>query len=354
MNQQVREGEELEAKNIRRFLEEKGLFPQSTAEMEITQFSNGFSNLTYQVKLEDTELILRRPPFGAVKRGHDMGREYKVLSRLQKAFPQSPLALAYTEDLEITGAPFYIMEKISGPILSIKEAKKRKLSPAEYKKVSEQWLQTFVNLHKTDYRSVGLEDLGKPDGYVERQVRNWSKQYEAAATKDLQVAKDLMQWLHENQTTDYDHCFIHNDYKYDNVVFTDDSWTEIKAVLDWEMCTLGDPLMDLGSSLAYWTMKADGPMVMQGLPSPTMFEGNLSRTELVQSYAEKSGRDIKYLGFYYAFGLFKLAVIVQQLFFRYKKGLTQDKRFAHLDQSAEFLCLMAWQSVQKKKIDHLF
>ena len=354
MAQHVRKGEELNEESLKVFLQQNELINDPKSDLEVTQYSNGFSNLTYLLAIEDKEYVLRRPPFGAIKRGHDMGREYKVLSRLYKAFAKSPQAYAYTEDEAWIGSSFYVMEKVDGIILSPKEVKQRTITPEEFPVIANTWLETFVELHRVDYKSVGLEDLGRPDGYVNRQVSNWGKQWVKAATRDVEEAQKLIQWMDDHQPRTYDHSLIHNDYRYDNIVFKDDSWKEVRAVLDWEMCTLGDPLMDLGSSLAYWTMPSDGPLVANGIPSPTILPGNPGRTEVVQMYCAKSGRSSHDLVFYYVYGLFKLAVIAQQIYYRYNKGLTTDERFANLDQSAQFLCMIAWQAVQKKRIDHLF
>ena len=163
-----------------------------------------------------------------------------------------------------------------------------------------------------------------------------------------------MNWLAKNQPQKYAHSLIHNDFKYDNVVFADQSWQKINAVLAWKMCTLGDPLMDLGTSVAYWMTKDDHPMILQGLPSPTSLPGNPSRTELVEIYGERSGRSIKDLIFYYAFGLFKIAVIVQQIYYRYHHGMTANPKFAQLNQATRLFCLMAWQAIQKKRVERLF
>ncbi len=351
MQQNVRKGEELNEKNLKQFLQQQGLIDQEHSDLDVFQFQNGFSNLTYLLGIEDKEFVLRRPPAGAIKRGHDMGREYKVLSHLNKAFAKAPKAFAYEENAEVIGAPFYIMEKVEGIILTSKEAYKRKIAPTDFPIIADRWLTTFVELHAVNYNDIGLGDLGKPAGYVERQVTNWGKQYLKAATIDVPEAKKIMQWMEENQPREYDHSLIHNDYRYDNIVFEDDSWQTVSAVLDWEMCTLGDPLMDLGTSLAYWTMTADGDMIVKGIPSPTIMEGNPGRTEVVQLYAEKSGRSINHLTFYYVYGLFKIAVIAQQIFHRYKQGLTTDQRFAAMEMASQMLCIIGWQAIQNDRIE---
>lgn len=349
----VREGEELDAPALKGFMEAQGLIPSSDLELSIRQFSNGYSNLTYWLGIGDKEFVLRRPPFGAVKRGHDMGREFKVLSKLHRAFPKAPEAFAYTEDPAVIGSSFYIMEKVNGIILNFKEAKKRNIGMDAFQTIADKWLDTFVELHAVDYAAIGLEDLGRPRGYVERQVSNWGKQYLKAATEDVPAATQVMAWMEAHQPREYRHSLIHNDYKYDNIAFRDESWQEVSAVLDWEMCTLGDPLMDLGTSLGYWTMATDPEFVQQGIPSPTLLPGNPSRSEIVEAYARKSGRSIDNLVFYYVFGLFKIAVIAQQIYYRYKHGYTTDPRFAQLNKAAALCCQLGLLAVQKNRIEKL-
>ncbi|WP_299439353.1 phosphotransferase family protein [uncultured Aquimarina sp.] len=349
--QNVRKGEELNEETLKSYLHKEGLIDDDQSSWQVEQYTHGYSNLTYLIKIEGKEYVLRRPPFGAIKRGHDMGREFKVQSGVYTAFPKVPKMYSFTDDESILGCPFYIMEKVDGIILSAREAKKRNVSAGDFKTIADSWLDTFVELHKIDYRAVGLGDLGKPEGYVSRQVLNWGKQYLNAATDDVPAAEKVMKWMDEHQPKDYKYSLVHNDFKYDNVVFKDDSWKEVNAVLDWEMATLGDPLMDLGTSLGYWTMSSDHAFVQQGIPSPTIMEGNPSRSEIVELYAQKSGREVDHLVFYYAFGLFKIAVIAQQIYYRYSKGLTTDPRFAQLNKAAELLCNLAWQAIQTKKID---
>lgn len=354
MKRNVRKGEELKEQELKQFMLDQGLINSEDSALTVHQFSNGFSNLTYQLDIEDKTYVLRRPPAGAIKRGHDMGREFKVLSGLNNGFSKAPLAHAFSEDPAIIGVPFYIMEKVEGIILSAREAKKRAVSAESFQRIADRWMDTFVELHALDYKALGLEDLGRPEGYVERQVLNWGKQYLKAATHEIPAALKVMEWLEANQPKTYHHSLIHNDYKYDNVVFADENWQSVKAILDWEMCTLGDPLMDLGTSIAYWSTASDHEMIINGWPSPTTMPGNPGRTDLVEMYAQKSGRPVNHLVFYYAYGLFKIAVIVQQIYYRYHKGLTSDERFAHLDKATQLFSMMAWQSIQKNRIEGLF
>lgn len=354
MAQNVRKGEELNEQSLISFLYQHQLINSTDSVIDISQFSTGFSNLTYLLKIENKELVLRRPPAGAIKRGHDMGREFKVLSGLNKGFAKAPKAYVYTEDKAIIGASFYIMEKVDGIILSAKEAKKRAISPNEFPTIANSWLDTFVELHQLDYEELGLGDLGRPQGYVERQVTNWGKQYLKAATDDIPEAQKIMAWMQENQPKEYNFSLIHNDYKYDNIVFENEEWKEVRAVLDWEMCTLGDPMMDLGTSIAYWFTNEDSDLILKGLPSPTAMAGNPKRSEIVELYAQKSGKAVDHLVFYYAYGLFKIAVIIQQIYYRYHKGYTTDPRFAQLNHATRLFCMMAWQAIQKNRIERLF
>lgn len=350
----VREGEELNAESIKHFMLKHSLIHRTDSELTVKQFANGYSNLTYLLEIEQREYVLRRPPFSAPKRGHDMGREYKVLQHLNPVFEKSPKVYVFNDNPKIIGAPFYIMERINGVILTAKSAKEKQISPREFQTISDTWLDGFVEFHEIDYKGAGLTDLGKPEGYVERQVTNWGKQYLAAVTEGVPAASNVMRWMEENQPKEYDHTIIHNDFKYDNVVFKDDNWMEISAILDWEMCTLGDPLMDLGTSLGYWTTANDPEFMKQGLPSPTLMQGNPSRTEIVQQYAIKSGRNIDNLTFYFAYGLFKIAVIAQQIYYRFKHGHTSDPKFANLNQASALCCNTSWQAIQKNKIDNLY
>lgn len=351
---QVRTGEELPVEALLSYLEKQEF--DISGEVSIKQFPAGFSNLTFFVQLGDQAYVLRRPPFGArAKGGHDMFREYRVMRDLAPLFPKVPKVYHYCEDDAVMGAPFYLMERIEGIILRAPTHRSFvRLSEVAYQQVSSAWLDTFVALHTVDYQAAELADFGRPVGYVERQIKGWSKRYEKAKTEDVAEIDFVMQWLNEHIRPESSHTLIHNDYKYDNVVFEEGNWTSIKAVLDWEMATIGDPLMDLGSSLAYWVnaddMEAERAMAML----PTHFAGNPSRGEVVHQYALKSGRNVDDMVFYYVYGLFKLAVVVQQIYYRYAKGYTQDKRFANLNMIAKTLCIKASLAIQKNRIDQLY
>lgn len=338
--------------NIRRSLLDHALINSYDEPLNIVEFTNGYSNLTYLIETDLDAFVLRRAPKGAVKRGHDMSREFKVLSNLaNSSFGKSPKSYYYEDDHSLIGSSFYVMERIEGIVLTLKEAKRQKIKPESFESIFKVWLDTLVELHELDYKACGLEDLGRPKGYVQRQVENWGKQYLKAATMDIPEALKVMKWMSENQVKEYDHTIIHNDYKYDNVVFSNDAWDTINAVLDWEMCTLGDPLMDLGTSLAYWMRPSDG-LANMIIPSPTVLDGNIERSDVLEAYAKRSNKSVDQMVFYYAFGLFKIGVIAQQIFYRYHKGLSNNPKFAQLDQACKLFCTMSWQAIQKNRIDN--
>ena len=320
----VRPGEELDTARLRAYLEAH--LPEAAGPLEVLQFPKGFSNLTYLLRLGNRELVLRRPPFGAsIKSAHDMGREYRILSALCAVYPKVPRPLLYCADERVIGAPFYLMERLQGIIL--RNQPLASLTPERMRHLSRALLEALVELHTLDYRKAGLADLGKPEGYVRRQVEGWSQRYQNARTEAIAGMEKAMQWLSDHLPPESGAALIHNDFKYDNLIF-DPGLERVVAVLDWEMATLGDPLMDLGTTLAYWA-EADDPPGLRSF-GLTHLPGNLTRAELVQLYAERTGRDVSGMVFYYAFGLFKVGVIMQQIYARYAKGLTQDARFGRL------------------------
>lgn len=296
---------------------------------EITQFPGGFSNLTYCLHTGQGEFVLRRPPFGAnIKSAHDMGREFRVLSLLKDHYKKIPQPIIYCESEEVIGAPFYIMERIKGVILRAANAPKMNISAEVFRKISGALIDNMVTLHALDIQSTGLEVLGKPEGYVHRQVDGWIKRYYNAETDQIASLNALAEWIKQNIPSSHPAALIHNDYKYDNVILDPNDLSNILGVLDWEMATVGEPLMDLGGTLAYWSEGRDSDEVK--FFNLTWLPGNLTRDEVVQRYAEKSGRDVSNILFYYLFGLYKNAVIAQQIYARWKQGHTKDARFGAL------------------------
>jgi aminoglycoside phosphotransferase (APT) family kinase protein len=329
MNETIeqREGEALDAAKVESFL--RDMIPGLEGEMGIRQFPSGHSNLTYLVTFGSRELVLRRPPFGRkAKTAHDMNREYRILSALESVYPYCPRPLSYTQDPEIMGCSFYVMERIKGIILRKDFPSSLQLSSDDVTRLCKNLIKVLYELHSVDYDAIGLGDFGKPKGYVERQVRGWNKRYRAARTPDVPDCEATMSWLEEKMPADTDQpCLIHNDFKFDNVVLDPAEPLKIIGVLDWEMTTLGDPLMDLGGSLAYWIESGDPKEVQLARMLPTNADGALTRRELADYYEKLSGRTMRHYDFYRCFGLFRLAGIAQQIYYRFYHGQTQDQRF---------------------------
>ncbi|MFZ3044662.1 MAG: phosphotransferase family protein [Desulfatirhabdiaceae bacterium] len=326
----VRSGEELNTATVETFL--RDTIPHLDGQMTVRQFPGGHSNLTYLISFKNKEMVLRRRPFGAKARSaHDMSREYRILKALKPVFPYCPEPLAYSEDPVIMGCPFYVMERIQGIILRKSLPHGMSLTPAQIERLFETIVETHHALHSLDYHQIGLENFGKPEGYIRRQIKGWSDRYRAARTPDAPDFESVMTWLSDHQPDDSPlPCVIHNDFKFDNIVLDSRNPLAIIGVLDWEMATIGDPLMDLGSSLGYWVEKND-PQEMQAMRTlPTHLEGALTRKQVAALYSRLSGRPIDNFEFYYGFGLFRLAVIAQQIYYRFYHGQTKDPRFESL------------------------
>lgn len=341
----MRPGEELDLAKLEPFL--RSHFPDEAGALKVQQFPSGHSNLTYFVSLGSREMVLRRPPFGSkVKSAHDMGREYRVLSKLYSVYP-APRALLHCDDPAILGAPFYLMERIHGVILRREPPRGLSITPLMATQLSETFIDRLADLHQLDYTAIGLADLGRPQGYIERQVKGWIERYHGSKTHDLPNVGTISAWLATNMPTQYGAALIHNDYKFDNIVLDAADLTRVKGVLDWEMCTIGDPLADLGTAIAYW-IQADDPPELQAVHwGPTSARGSLTRVQLVQRYAARTGCDVRNMLFYYVFALFKTGVIVQQIYYRYHHGLTKDHRFASLLEVNRILLKTAVKAIQR-------
>ncbi len=325
----VRVGEELNLVKLEPYLRRH--FPNEPGALQVRQFPSGHSNLTYSLQLGDRELVLRRPPFGSkVKSAHDMSREFRVLSKLHSVHYPAPEVLLYGDDDSILGAPFYLMKPIHGIILRKNVPSSLDFPPKTTRRLSESLIDNLIRLHRVDYAAVGLADLGRPEGYLERQVRGWIDRYHGSKTHDYPEVERISEWMQQHLPATSSVSLIHNDYKFDNVVLDGTDITKILGVLDWEMCTIGDSLTDLGTTLAYWADPTDPDELKQNLSDVTTHPGSFTRAELVQHYAKKTACDVSQIAFYLAFARFKLAVIVQQIFYRYHQGLTQDPRFATL------------------------
>jgi aminoglycoside phosphotransferase (APT) family kinase protein len=341
----VRPGEELDLVKLEPFLHNH--FPLQTGTLAVRQFPSGHSNLTYSVHLGEREFVLRRPPFGSkVKTAHDMGREFRVLSKLHAAFPPAPEVLVYSDDESILGAPFYLMEPVRGIILRRELPPGMTLPPETAKRLSESFVDNLARLHNLDYAAIGLADLGKPAGYLERQVRGWTERYYGSKTHDYPEVVKISAWMAEHLPSTNGAALIHNDYKYDNVVLDPNDITKIIGVLDWEMCTIGDPLSDLGSALAYWVDEKDPDELQKIRWGPTNVPGSLTRRQLLERYSRATGREVSNMSFYLTFARFKIAVIIQQIYFRYHQGLTKDQRFATMPAIVTLLLRASLQCAQ--------
>jgi aminoglycoside phosphotransferase (APT) family kinase protein len=325
----LRRGEELDRSAIETFL--KDALPHLEGSLSIKQFPSGYSNLTYLLKIGDREFVLRRPPFGRkAKTAHDMGREYRILSALNPVFSYCPKPILYTEDPAVIGAPFYVMERLRGIILRRDPPKGLSFTSDQARRLSENLFDLQVQLHSIDHEAIGLGKFGKPQGYVRRQVEGWIQRYRAAHTDDVPDYEEVISWIQAHVPPDSDRpCIIHNDFKLDNVVLEEKDPMRIIGILDWEMATIGDPLMDLGGALSYW-MQGDDPQEMHLIRTVPYMEGFLTRQEILSRYQQRSDRPIEDFRFYYCFGLFRLAGIAQQIYYRYYHGQTQDERFKAL------------------------
>lgn len=294
----------------------------------VQQFSKGASNLTYRLEYPEANLILRRPPAGTkAKSAHDMGREFRVQQALRASFPYVPEVLGLCTDPQVLGSDFYVMRSIDGTILRANVPSSLGLTPALAGTLCASFAGRLAELHAVDPTQPGLAELSRGDGYVARQVGGWSDRYERARTRNVPRFTRVMQWLAANQPADSGACVIHNDYRLDNVVLAPDDPQQIIGVLDWEMATIGDPLMDLGGALAYWVEAGDSRGMRWLRRQPSDAPGMLTRDELVQAYFAASGRPATDTTFYEVFGLFRLAVIVQQIYQRYHLGHTTNPAF---------------------------
>jgi aminoglycoside phosphotransferase (APT) family kinase protein len=284
-----------------------------------------------------------------VKSAHDMGREVAVLSKLAPVYDKAPRPLAFCEDEAILGAKFYVMERRRGVILRKEVPRGLTLGADDARRVCELLVDALVELHAIDLERAGLESFGKPAGYIERQVKGWTERYGGSQTDEIAAVTEVAAWLDAHRPADGAPALIHNDFKFDNIIF-DDGMTRVTGILDWEMATVGDPLMDLGTSLGYWVEATDsGPLQMMRF-GPTVVPGMMTRGEVAARYAERSGRGLDQVVFFYAFGLFKTAVVAQQIYYRFAKGLTQDPRFAAFIHGVRVLAEQAKAAIERGRL----
>lgn len=361
----IRAGEEIDVARLSAYLSETvGL---SADEIEVEQFPGGSSNLTYLVLLGRNEYVLRRPPFGnTVRSAHDMQREFGVLSKLSAAYAPAPKPLALCTDESIIGSEFYLMERRHGLIIrgqnlgtqldstTVSDLGTQPITADDLTNsqdarltVCRSFIQNLVDLHSLDYAAIGLESLGRIDGYNRRQVEGWTKRYFAAKTDDWDAIESVIIWLGANTPAESGASLIHNDYKFDNVMLDPENLGRITAVLDWEMVTVGDPLMDLGTTLGYWMSKDVGDELLSMPFNPRVLMENITRQQLVDMYFEILGRKAPDMLFYYVFGTFKIAVIAQQIYARFVRGHTKDERFANFNKFVASLGMIAASAISR-------
>lgn len=344
----VRKGEGLDEEVLLRFLRENCAdLPEG--ELEVRQFGTGHSNLTYEIEIGTWQAVLRRPPLGPVAaKAHDMEREFNVLAALHPVYPTAPKPLVFCNDSTIIGSPFFVMERRNGIVLDT-EFPSGTNSPDELgRKVSEIMVDKLVELHAIDYKKTALVEMVKPDGFLERQVHGWIGRYEKAKTSAIEEVAALTTWLQNNIPESAEPTIIHYDYKLNNAMFSRD-YSVMTGLFDWEMTTVGDPLADVGAALSYWMQADDPDQLLHGLGKPpiTIQKGFFTREDFIARYAEKSGRDMTNINYYSTFAYFKLAVICQQIYYRYKNGQTTDARFSHMDKFVEILVKQAMVGTTK-------
>jgi aminoglycoside phosphotransferase (APT) family kinase protein len=344
----VRPGEELDCPALRDYLNRH--LREGSAGVEIEQFPNGHSNLVYLVRTQGREYVLRRPPLGPVApKAHDMAREYRVLHVVHPHFREAPRVFLLCEDPSVIGSTFFLMERRRGMVIRDSIPSELATIPDYPRQVSEAFIDCLVRLHSIDASQPALSSLGKPAGFVERQVRGWAERWNRAKTEDLPEMDRILEWLCDSLPPSVDVTLVHNDYKLDNVMLRPGG-RQVEAVLDWEMTTIGDPLADLGLTMCYWIWASvaaeDDPH--PATPGLTAQEGWYTRDQFLQRYAQRTGRDLTYIRYHEILGIFKLAVILQQIFYRFHRGQTQDERFRTFDRRVRGLIRLAASLIVKE------
>lgn len=345
----VRPGDVLDAASLVVWLQAHApaLLDSRSAPITMQQFGGGFSNLTYLVDGGSAPFVLRRPPHGVAGGiAHDVLRESRVLSAMRAAGVPVPRVLATCDDATVLGAPFFLMEYVDGVILRHAPPPEIAFDEPVAAGVAQMFVRQMASLHALDVHAMGLTALGRGGGYVARQIDGWNRRWLQSRTHDVPSIDRVGEWLAANQPADAGVSLLHNDFKYDNLVLDPSNLTHVRAILDWEMATVGCPLMDLGTSLAYW-VEADDPPLLRALGlGVTASPGSPTRTELVRMYEDASGRSVEHPVFFFSYGVFKLAVVAQQIFARYERGLAQDPRFARLGEAVAALGALAERALE--------
>ena len=325
----VRTGEELDLEALETWL--GSTLPEIQGVPRVTQYSGGASNWTYRLEYPEADLVLRRPPAGTkAKSAHDMGRESFIQRALRPVYPLVPEVLAFCDDPTVLGDEFYLMRRVPGIVLHRRPPKDLQINEATARRLCLNAVDALVALHAIDPTGTDLEKIGKGQGYAKRQIDGWCDRYLKARTWNVPSCRKVCRWLTDNTPDDIATCVIHGDFRLDNLVLDSDDPASIRAVLDWEMATLGDPLMDLGNSLAYWVQADDDRVARSTRRQPTNLPGMMTRREFVDAYFERSGRARPdNWVFYEVYGIFRLAVIVQQIYYRYHHRQTRNPAFKH-------------------------
>lgn len=334
---QIRPGEELPLERLREYL--RPVLGEAAGGLEVRQFPGGHSNLTYLLSSGAENWVLRRPPFGSkVKSAHDMSREHRVLSALGNVFPYGPRPLHFCADPEVIGCDFYLMNYIRGLVIRREYPPELKLSPEQVRRQLLHFFDVLGELHSVNLAEAGLDDFGRPVGYVRRQVEGWVRRWENAVTRDTVNCDDTIKWLLDHLPPESGRAsVIHNDYKLDNVIFSLDDPLRLIGVLDWEMATVGDPVMDLAYTLGYWVQTSDPDWYREARTMPSDVPGAPDRAEILSRFQERTGIAVEGFPFYFCFALFRLLVVGQQIYYRYHHGHTKDQRFASFLQKAYVL-----------------
>lgn len=326
----VRADEEIDLSRLDPWL--RSHLPDTNGPLTVRQFGGGHANLTYLLKFADTEYVLRRPPLGPIApTAHDMAREHRVLMRLADAFPLAPRSYILCTDVVVLGVNFHVMERRHGVVIRSDLPETLRGRPDQNQQIGNMVVDTLTDLHQVDPSAVGLGELGRPAGFVERQLDGWRHRWHTAKDQEINDVDRVLRWLETNVPPPQATALLHNDYKLDNLMVAAHDPTIPVAVLDWDMTTRGDPLMDLGYLLNFWNEADDDPKWHSVSQMPTHHKGFPTRAEVVERYARRSGLDLDHIAWYHVFGVFKLVVIVQQIYIRYQRGQTQDQRFAHYD-----------------------
>ncbi len=340
--------EGIDLAGVSRFMEER--VPGARGPFTVELISGGRSNLTYAVTGSTGSWVLRRPPLGHVlPTAHDMAREYRVLAALADTAVPVPRPFALCEDPAVTGAPFYVMERRYGVVVHDALPSGYAPTPAERRRISEALIDTMAALHAVDWRAVGLEGFGRPEGFMARQVRRWAEQWERSKTRELPAIERVRDWLAARVPPSPPPTIVHGDMRLGNIMLAADDPGRVVAVLDWEMSTIGDPFADLGWLLACWAEPGDPPMWIEGLSPnlPMLAPGFLTRQAMLERYVQRSGRDAAHVDWYLVFGLYKLAVIVEGIHARYLKGQTVGEGFEVYGQRVPLLAETAWTLAQR-------